>query len=127
MNKFTSIGKKIREARKNLGMTQLELGRLTGYTESSVSHIEKGEVDLPISKVKSLAVALRVPVDYLIGDFLEENDQPEPGKVFETLPKEQRDAIMREIERKIIMEGVKLWQAQNGTVNDGDSESQRTV
>ena len=127
MNKFTSIGKKIREARKNLGMTQLELGRLTGYTESSVSHIEKGEVDLPISKVKSLAVALRVPVDYLIGDFLEENDQPEPGKVFETLPKEQRDAIMREIERKIIMEGVKLWPAQSGTVKDGDSESQRTV
>lgn len=127
MNKFTSIGKKIREARKNLGMTQLELGRLTGYTESSVSHIEKGEVDLPISKVKSLAVALRVPVDYLIGDFLEENDQPEPGKVFETLPKEQRDAIMREIERKIIMEGVKIWPAQNGTEKDGDSESQRTV
>lgn len=125
MNKFTSIGKKIREARKNLGMTQLELGRLTGYTESSVSHIEKGEVDLPISKVKSLAVALRVPVDYLIGDFLEESDQPEPGKVFETLPKEQRDAIMREIERKIIMEGVKLWPAQSGTERDGDSESRR--
>ena len=29
MEKFESVGKRIREARRNLGMTQLELGRLT--------------------------------------------------------------------------------------------------
>lgn len=122
MEKFESVGKKIREARKNLGMTQLELARLTGYTDSTISHIEKGGVDLPISKLKALASALRVTVDYLIGDYLLEVER-KPGDLFKSLPKEKQDEIMRDLERKLMMEGIEIWQQQNGTGKDGDSAS----
>lgn len=126
MEKFESVGKKIREARKNLDMTQLELARLTGYTDSTIRHIEKGEVDLPISKLKALANALRVTVDYLIGDYLLEIEQ-KPGDIFKALPKEKQDEIMQEIERKLMMEGVSTWGAHTGTrkEEDGDSASAR--
>lgn len=122
MEKFESVGKKIREARKNLGMTQLELARLTGYTDSTISHIEKGEVDLPISKLKALASALRVTVDYLIGDYLLEVER-KPGDLFKSLPKEKQDEIMRDLERKLMMEGIEIWQPQDGMERDGESES----
>ena len=122
MEKFESVGKKIREARRNLGMTQLELARLTGYTDSTISHIEKGEVDLPISKLKSLSIALRVNIDYLIGDYLLEVEQ-KPGDIFRTLPKEKQDEIMRELERKLMMEGVSTWVTHAGTQNEGDGNS----
>lgn len=127
MEKFESVGKRIREARRNLGMTQLELGRLTGYTDSTISHIEKGEVDLPISKLKALSMALRVTVDYLIDDYLLEIES-KPGDIFKALPKEKQDEIMRELERKLLMEGVSTWHQQSGTKNedDGSSASART-
>ena len=122
MEKFESVGKRIREARKKLDMTQLELGRLTGYTDSTISHIEKGEVDLPISKLKALSFALRVSVDYLIGDYLMEIER-KPGDIFKSLPKEKQDEIMKELERKLLIEGVETWHKQDGTEEDGASES----
>ena len=124
MERFASIGKRIREARKKIQMTQLELGRLTGYTDSTISHIEKGEVDLPISKVKALAEALRVTVDYLIEDYLLEVEY-KPGDIFNSLPKETQEELIRELERKLIMEGIETWQQQRGTEKDGVSELKR--
>ena len=58
----------IRNRRKSLRMTQEELARLTGYTDrSSVAKIEKGEIDLPQSKIKQFAKALDTTPGHLMG------------------------------------------------------------
>lgn len=120
MNQFYAIGKKIKAARKNLGMTQKELAIRTGYTESGISRIEKGEIDLPVSKIKTLSQTLRVPVDYLIGDYLVEVES-DPAELLRSLPKEQQQEILKMIEQQINAQEAEKWQKQSGMEKDGES------
>ena len=54
--------------RKAAKLTQEELAKLTGYTDrSSIARIEKGEIDLPQSKIKQFAEALGVTPGHLMG------------------------------------------------------------
>ncbi|GGP79372.1 hypothetical protein GCM10010278_67340 [Streptomyces melanogenes] len=39
---FTAVGEQIKVLRIRAGLTQRELGRLVGYTESQISSIERG-------------------------------------------------------------------------------------
>jgi len=61
--------KNIKEKRLALGMTQTELAHKTGYKEkSAIAKIEKGEIDIPLSKVKDFAKALDCTASELMGD-----------------------------------------------------------
>ena len=59
----------IRKFRIEHKMSQDTLAKLTGYTSrSSIAKIEKGEVDLPLSKIEAFADALNVEPSELMGD-----------------------------------------------------------
>lgn len=59
----------IRKRRKELRMSQDELARKVGYTDrSSIAKIENGDVDLPQSKIISIARALDVDAGILMGN-----------------------------------------------------------
>lgn len=61
--------KNIRSIRKGKHMSQEELARLAGYTDrSSIAKIEKGDVDLPQSKIMLIASALGVDAGTLMGN-----------------------------------------------------------
>lgn len=58
----------IRNRRKELGMSQEELARKTGYTSrSTIARIENGEIDIPQSKIKAFAEALKTTPSDLMG------------------------------------------------------------
>lgn len=57
-NKF--IGFKIKEIRQNQNMTQKELAKIIGKTESSVQKYERGVVEVPLSVLCDIANALHV-------------------------------------------------------------------
>lgn len=56
----------LKNARRNKGLTQKELGELIGYSEKSVSKWESGEVIAPSSVLPFLSDVLRVSVDSLL-------------------------------------------------------------
>ena len=59
----------IKEKRLALGMTQTELAHKAGYKEkSAIAKIEKGEIDIPLSKVHDFAKALNCTASELMGD-----------------------------------------------------------
>ncbi len=61
MDGLKEFGEKIRLRRIELGMTQDELAKITGYTSrSSINKIEMGLVNLPQSKIELIAKALMV-------------------------------------------------------------------
>ena len=65
----------IKICRKAAKMTQEELARRTGYTDrSSIARIEKGEIDLPQSKIKQFAKALGTTPGHLMGWDAEPED-----------------------------------------------------
>ena len=47
------VGKRLRIARMKKGLTQVDLAKMVGYSDSSTIHkIEKGLQDIPASKIK---------------------------------------------------------------------------
>lgn len=58
----------IRNRRKELGMSQEELAKKVGYTSrSTIARIENGEIDIPQSKIKAFADALKTSPSDLMG------------------------------------------------------------
>ena len=66
---MVTLGENIRARRKALGMTQAQLADMLGYSDkSAITHIEKGTVNLSISKIYEFADALQTTANALIGD-----------------------------------------------------------
>lgn len=61
--------KNIKERRQELKMTQAELAKTLGYADKSmIAKIEKGGIDLPLSKIELFANALDTTPAELMGD-----------------------------------------------------------
>ena len=64
------LAAQLRAARIAAGLTQKQLGLACGYIESSaertVQHWESGKQSPPLDKLRALADALHVSLDYLI-------------------------------------------------------------
>ncbi|MGN8636627.1 helix-turn-helix domain-containing protein [Eubacterium pyruvativorans] len=64
----SNIGERIRELRLKKSLTMDELAKRIGYnSRASISRVEHGETDLPLSKVKDFANALDTTPAYLMG------------------------------------------------------------
>lgn len=117
---MATIGDRIRTKRKELGLTQAELGEKLHVTDRAVSKWESGEGDPSISLLSLLAETLNVSVDFLL-----------TGKVEETISLDDMD------EEKRALYFIKKDDAGNfekyGYVNssiilsnmDGNSENRR--
>lgn len=69
----------IKQRRLELGLTQQELAEAMGYADKSmIAKIEKGSVDLPLSKVKEFAAVLHTTPSLLLGweDYGTQSDVP---------------------------------------------------
>ena len=63
-----TIGDRIRLRRVQLGMSQVELAEKVGYKDrSTISHIEKGDKNFPVSNVQAIADALHTTPQWLMG------------------------------------------------------------
>lgn len=73
----TSLAKNVRYYRKQKGLTQLQLAEMLGYDTSSISKIEAGKVDVPISKLVQLSSALGCKPENLMCSDIGTNAQLE--------------------------------------------------
>lgn len=48
----------IKRRREELGLSQAELGRRTGYSRGAIWKIERGDFNIPLEKLKLIAAAL---------------------------------------------------------------------
>ena len=72
-----SFGSNVRAARTAAGMTQLELGRLSGYGRSSIANIEADNQDVVLHGLYAIADALGVTPASLLSGEGESNGQRE--------------------------------------------------
>lgn len=63
-----SIGKNIKKARKEKGLTQKELGDRLGVKQATISMFEKDQTNIKYVTVKKIADAIGVPVSELYDD-----------------------------------------------------------
>lgn len=102
-------GKRIRDLRKEKGMTQKELANLLGYKSSSaIGMIEREERELVMDTIDKLAEIFNVSADYILGKTVEKvpGELDELEKEFKTLferiqhiSPDDRQIILKMIER----------------------------
>ncbi len=67
---MTTFGRRMRQRREQLGMSQQELARLTEIPQSRLSEFEGGgRTEMTVSTALKIARALGVGLDYLAGTF----------------------------------------------------------
>jgi transcriptional regulator with XRE-family HTH domain len=65
---YKEIGLKIKQKRKSLSLTQLELAEKVGLTESSISRYESGKIaTMPTSTVNKICKVLNIKPSELLG------------------------------------------------------------
>jgi transcriptional regulator with XRE-family HTH domain len=105
-----SIGTKIKELRKEKGLSQGDLGRLAGIHEKLLSKYEHERIVPTADTLKKISVALHVSADYLIFENV-----PKEGKIelkdlelftmfkeAEDLGEEERETIKKVIDAMIV-------------------------
>ncbi len=61
-----TLGQKVRLRRKELGYTQVELAKRTQTSQPYISRLEKDDFNPSTQMIVSIAVILRVSIDYLL-------------------------------------------------------------
>ncbi len=71
-----NIGKKIKDARQEKGISQGELGKSLTPTRShaAISDIERGVTDVTITDLSSIALKLNKPLSYFTGSSVSMNN-----------------------------------------------------
>lgn len=62
------FGKKVKEIRSELGISQEELGYLTGLHRTYIGHIERAEKNITLKNIEKIAKSLNIDVKELF-DF----------------------------------------------------------
>lgn len=94
------IGSRIRSAREDMGLSQLDLAKALGFeSATAISLIEAGERNIAVDNLERLASTLHRDVKFFLG---ERQDAPIDVRVAlradKDLRKEDRDAILHFIE-----------------------------
>ena len=67
---------RIRDLREDLGLTQTQIAKMLGMSQTGYSKYETGENDIPTAVLIKLSRFYQVSIDYLLG----ESDDPSPRK-----------------------------------------------
>ena len=62
-----TVGERIRNARKNAGLTQKQLGEKCGIAEPTIRRYELGKLNPKYETLQKIATALDVPITELLG------------------------------------------------------------
>ena len=78
-----SIGRRIKQRRKELGISADKLGEILGKDRSTIFRYEKGDIEnLPLDILQPIATALRTTPAYLMG-WNDKTNTPEKSKLSE--------------------------------------------
>lgn len=110
----------IKQRRKELNISQEKLAKMVGYNDrSAITKIEKGEVDLPQSKIILFAKALNTTPGQLMGweepdESNLTNDETSLLSDYRLLDQEDKATIRGEVKGLLLSEKYKKA-TQNGT------------
>lgn len=93
------LGKRIKEQRKKLGLTQKELGSLINVTKVSVCCYEKGTRTPTLETLKVLAETFNVDINYLLGNDSFEVAEDNSSSKYGTYMSKEEITFIKEIRK----------------------------
>lgn len=93
---YAAIGGRIREARKNVGLTQAELGEILDLSQPAINTIESGRVSLTLDNLFKFSEVLEQPVEFFLGVGSGElkADEVEWLQLYRAIPLEDKRTII---------------------------------
>ena len=82
---YIGIGKRVKEYRKNLKITQAKLGEMSMVEPSNISHIERGVAKVSLPTLIKIANSLSVSLDELVYDSIIKNNHISIKEISELL------------------------------------------
>jgi len=123
---MTTIGDRVREARKELGVTLEEVANKVGVSRQTLSRYENSIItNIPSDKVELLAIALKTTPAYLMGWSSKFNQSDDAGN-FQALPviKDSRD--INQPKNRLSKKEQKLIESYN-ILKDSDDPKDRAA
>ena len=78
------IGEKLKELRKEKGLTQMELANILGIKKITYFKYESGEINIPIPKLIEIARYFETTPNYLLGfDEIEIQEKNKKNEIYE--------------------------------------------
>ena len=75
----TLIGRRLRERRLELALTQEAVAYEAGISQGSVSHYEQGKIEIPLGVLMDLCDVLQVSPLVIVPDLLQHGLDADPG------------------------------------------------
>ena len=106
----TEVGRRIRERRVALGMSQTELGRIAGVKFQQIQKYETGQNRVSASRLWAIAAALHVPVVHFFETLGTGETAPKQGGLEDMLGDVRAVRLMREFmhlpddQKKIVLD-----------------------
>lgn len=98
MNKKELLGKRFREIRKQLGLTQEKIAEIAGIEPQSISKIESGKNFPLLSNLEKIAQKLNIELeDFFIYEHKNGDEYTKEAliKIFENLDNESKEKLLR--------------------------------
>ena len=97
---LTALGQKMREARKEKGLTQQELTDLSHVSIKQIAKIEKGKINPSYLILKALAKVLPISLDTLINPDVSPEDEgaTQMKMLYYNCPSEVRETLLHHMQ-----------------------------
>ena len=96
VDELTALGQKMRQARKNAGLTQQELSDQSHVSVKQIANIEKGKMNPSYLILKALAKVLPISLDTLINPDVSPEDEGanQMKMLYCSCPSEMRETLL---------------------------------
>jgi transcriptional regulator with XRE-family HTH domain len=108
---FKAFGARIAQRRKQLGLTQIQMGEALGIAQQTYASYETGRRRVPVSALSALAQALALEVDILLGHAAKTKAKRGPAPQFQKqieqisqLPKPRQRFIIQMLETALVQQ-----------------------
>ena len=103
---YTDLGNYVRERRQDLELSQEQLAERVGgaYSQSDISRLERGQIELPrLGTISRLAAALEVPVGNLLiaSGWFDEGHFAAMPTVVQAVEQDTLETVLSEIEAEL--------------------------
>jgi transcriptional regulator with XRE-family HTH domain len=109
---FKVLGTRVAQLRKDQALTQVQLAEALGISQQMVASYEVGRRRIPVSMLQSLAQALSVDIDALLGEASRARAKRGPAPVLarhmeriSALPKTQQKFVIQVLESVLAQQG----------------------
>jgi len=109
---FKVLGSRVAQLRRDHALTQVQLAEALGISQQMVASYEVGRRRIPVSMLQTLAQALSVDIDALLGDAAKARAKRGPAPVLarhmeriSALPKTQQKFVIQVLESVLAQQG----------------------